>query len=374
MSSSKIRETLTTEDSNTLTGLLAQGDFKLVRTFLSEFDKPDVDALINEHIAKGKKPAAKVPATGSAAKGPPSGADDIKSFIGTDASYENVDPVESDKHEAKVPNPAIDVSEKDMLDMWKLIDEHDVTLLDPEVVEAFKYQGFNPDAILKSLMKSKKTAKIDNSEFLRDITTLCALAVIKGSITDKNIKKMSDKGKTQYDLLEKRYGITRGGGRGKPAEVVTVARIAAAFPGKVVQLLQTQKVPGRDFVGEFQTHKLPGVLKHQALAACVPKDLAERSREFLLDLITVFSVDQTRTISRTKDSAMDLIDRQKQFTNVSHGGAYPPEPMRKMIIKGFNWNDIFILINPVATHVKGKWNDFHMVTQQQFMEDINKLS
>jgi len=192
-------------------------------------------------------------------------------------------------------------------------------------------------------------------------------------MTEKNIKKMSDAGKAQYDVLEKRYNITRGGGKGQAADVITVARVAAAFPGKVIELLQTNKVPGRDFQGDFKTNRLPGVVKHQALAACVPKDLAERSRDFLLDIVTAFSVDQTKTISKTKDSLEDLIDRQKQFTNVSHGGSYPPEEVRKRIIKSFNWNDIFPEIAPVAVTIKSKWNDFHSITQQQFVEDINKL-
>jgi hypothetical protein len=372
MSSQNIYAGLSTEDANTLHGILSTSDYKMVRTFLSKLPRPDVEALIQEHQGKGKLPVRDVPRPAEPTL--PAGAEDIRSMVGTESSYAILDPVESDKHQSKIPDPKIEITETEIRNMWNLIDQYDVTVLSADVIEAFKYQGFNPDMILKSLMKSKKVARISNDEFLNDVTTMCALAVIKGSVTDKNIKKMSDKGKAQYDILEKRYNITRGGGRGKPAEVVTVARIAAAFPGKVIQLLQTQQVPGRDFVGEFHTHKLPGVLKHQALAACIPKDFAERSKQFLLDLVTVFSVDQTKTISKTKDSTADLVERQRQFTNVSHGGLYPPENQRKMIIRMFNWNELFSQINPVATHVKGKWNDFTLVTQQQFMEDITSLT
>lgn len=373
MSSANVYNLITAADSELLKGLLQSEDYKSVRKFLENVPNEDVEALIREEKTRNTQPA-----TGPAPlniPSPPAGAGEIQAMVSPPgSSFVSIAPVESDKHAPKVPDPTIDVSEQELRSMWDMVDNADVTMISPDVIEAFKYQGFNPDAVLKSLMKSKKSAKISNPDFLKDITTLCALAVIKGSITDKNIKKMSDKGKSQYDLLEKRYNIVRGGGKGKPAEVVTVARIAAAFPGKVVQLLQTKQVPGRDFIGEFHTHKLPGVLKHQALAACIPKDFAERSKDFLLDLITVFSVDQTRTISRTKEGSAELIERQKQFTNVSHGGAYPPENQRKMIIKIFQWNEIFPLITPVATHVKGKWNDFHLVTQQEFLEDIKRLN
>jgi hypothetical protein len=389
MSSQNIWAGLNESHTKHLTNLLNGGDEAAVRDYLNKFDKADVDALLADHIStpkpktsssfspKGKAPATPGPSTLPKVDttGAPAGLADVASAFGTTpgSSFVEVPVVEADKHEAKVPDPQVEITEKEIHSMWKSIDEYDVTLLDPEVVEAFKYQGFDPSAVLKSLMRSKKANKITQKDFLNDINTLCALAIIKGSITDKNIQKMSDKGKSIYDALEKKYSITRGGGKGKPAEVVTVARIAAAFPGKVIQLLQCRKVPGRDFVGEFQTHKLPGVIKHQALAACIPQSLPDKSKQFLLDLVTAYSVDQTKTISKTKGDTNELLERQRQFTNVSHNGMFPPEEMRKQIIKQYNWNELFDSINPVAVHIKGKWTDFSQMTKDDFLADIKKI-
>jgi hypothetical protein len=379
MSAQNILNQLSPEGVVQVNSLMDEGKYEDVRVLLGKFSKPDVTALIMEHVAKVKpiNPTGSPggPTPGFSTPTAPAGAADIESMLGG-SSFENVIKASTTGGGAEEPKPkaTVAVTDAEMHAMWGELNDFDVSILDPNVIEAFKYQGFNPDAVLKSLMKAKKTAKLSNADFLRDVTTLCALAAIKGSVTDKNIKKMTDAGKTRYDSLEKRYNITRGGGKGQPAEVITVARIAAAFPGKIIELLQSGKVPGRDFMGELKTHKLPGVVKHQALAACIPKDLPERSRDFLLDLVTAFSVDQTKTISKTKESLEDLIERQKQFTMVSHNGFYPPEEVRKRIFRGFTWSDILPAITPTATHIKNKWNDFHNVTQQQFMEDLNKMT
>jgi hypothetical protein len=270
---------------------------------------------------------------------------------------------------------AIDVSEQELREMW--IDVDEINFLDiedlEEIVKTFEYQGFNPDAILKSMIKRMKIAKLTKPQFLKDVSILCALAIIKGSITDRNITKMSDKGKMTYEDLEKRYGISRGGGKGKAAEVVTVARIAAAFPGTVLRLIQEGKVPSRTFVSDFRTHKLPGVLRHQALAACTPKDLPERSRNFVLGIVTAFSVDQSKVISNSKSDVSTLVDRQQQFTLTAHNGIYPPDKIRTTIFKAFKWSTLFVDILPIANHIKSKWSDFDVVTKEEFLSDLAKL-
>jgi hypothetical protein len=273
------------------------------------------------------------------------------------------------REEALAPS----VSENEMSAMWKQIDALDVTLISDEVIASFQYQGFNPDAILKSLLSSKKKNGINNKQFLSDVSTLCAITIIKGSITDTNLKKMSEQGRIKYGELETRYGISRGGGRNRPAEVITVARIAATFPGKIIELLQSGKIPGRVFVSDLQTHKLPSALRHQALAACIPQTLKERSKNFLLDLVTAFSVDQTRVISKDKSDIAAQIDRQHQFTLTSHSGPYPSEDVRKKIFTKFNWQSHFDLITPVATHIKTKWPAFNLVNQTEFLQDLGSL-
>ena len=257
--------------------------------------------------------------------------------------------------------------------MWTELESMDVGILDEDVVKSFEYQGFNPNLILKSLLKRMKSEKISKATFLKDISTVCAIAIIKGSITDRNLGKMSDAGKARYGELETRYGLVRGGGKGKSGEVVTVARMAAAFPGVVVELLQSKRVPSRSFIGDLKTQNLPGVLKHQALAACIPQSLPDRSKDFLLGLITAYSVDQTRVISKTKKDLSTLLEEQIQYTRVAHGGGYPSEEKRVAIIKRYNWNEMFAQIILVANHIKTKWPDFNTITQQEFSADLAKV-
>lgn len=250
------------------------------------------------------------------------------------------------------------------------IETYDEKQLLTEELKEFEYQGFNPEMILKTLLVNMRKAKIGKEQFLKDVNVLCALAIIKGSVNDNNLKKMSDKGKARYDELEKRYGITRGGGRGKPAEVVTVARIAAAFPGNVIKLLHSEKVDGRKFISDLRTHELPGVLRHQALAACIPQTMGSEAKNFLLDLVTAFSVDQTKVISKSKEDLKVLIDRQSQFTLTSHNGQYPSANTRKTIINLYNWGSLYDKILPVATHIKTKWTEFEIPSRAEFLRQV----
>lgn len=267
----------------------------------------------------------------------------------------------------------IEISESELRSLWSDIEGMDVTILSPDVVKAFEYQGFNPEAVLRTMAKHKKANNINDRNFLLDVMTLCSIAIIKGSITKENLTKMSDAGKMRYDELEKRYGITRGGGKAKPAEVVTVARIAAAFPGIVIRLLQENKVPGRKFVADLGTHNLPSAMRHQAFAAVIPHDLDDDCKKFLLDLTVCFSVDQTKVISKTKDSLLSMIDRQKQFTDVSHNSVFPSDSNRKQIFKKFNWKKMYPDMLSVATKIKTKWPEIIIVDESHLLSAISRI-
>jgi len=140
-----------------------------------------------------------------------------------------------------------EVEEGDLKDMWNKVDLFDVTTIDPESLRIFEYEGFNPDLVLKTLMEGMKRNKISQASFLRDIMIMCGMAVIKGTVNDKNYKKMKKAGQDEFMRLESLYGLVRGGGKNMAAEKVTIARIAATFPGKILQLLQTKRVQPREY-------------------------------------------------------------------------------------------------------------------------------
>lgn len=258
--------------------------------------------------------------------------------------------------------------------LWVTIDNLDMTkLIDQDVIDAFSYSGFNPDAILRALLGKKKAGSVADEEFKKDIATMVLISIMKGSVTEKNLTKMSDGGKKRYTDLESRYGLVKGGAKGKPADIITISRIAATFPGLVLQVVSKFPSTARVFTGPFKTNRLPSYMRHQALAACIPQSLADDTKYFLLDLVTAFSVDQTKTISKTKTANVDLFEAQKAFTTTAHGGAYPPEKVRKAIFRSLPWSQDYAKIKEVSDSVKKIVTDLSQVNLDVFNSAIAGL-
>jgi hypothetical protein len=265
------------------------------------------------------------------------------------------------------------VTQQEMEEMWRDINDYDVSAIDTEEFKVYEYQGFSADAILEAMMKKRKKLGISKAQFLKEISLLTGIAMIKGSINDHNIVKMSDKGKANYTAMESKYGITRGGGKDKAPEVITISRIAAAYPGLVCNLLRHKKVPCRKFIGELKTHLLPEFMQHQAMAAIVPQKLAERSRSFILGLITAYSVEQTRAISKTKDDLTVLMEKQGQFVMTTNGANYPEQEVKEAYFRRYNWQDVTSQMVTVATAIKAKYQPFTLISAAEFLADVGSM-
>lgn len=270
--------------------------------------------------------------------------------------------------------PSDKVSDSDLISMWSEIDALDVSSIDRESLRIFEYQGFNPDEILKSLIIAQRKNKISGDQFKTDILTLCAISIIKGSINDHNFGKISKEGQDAIVKLENSYGIKRGSGRGMNSSVVTVSRIAATFPGIVIQLLRDNKVSARKFIGPLKSQTLPAVMRHQAFAAVIPVTLREKTRNFLLSLITAFSVDQSINISPNKKEKPDvegLFKLQENFIQVSADNFYPPESIRVKIFKSviLDYDDLLTCARSIGKFI----NDIIIPSKDEFMSDISQL-
>jgi hypothetical protein len=204
--------------------------------------------------------------------------------------------------------------------------------------------------------------------------TLCAISIIKGSINNNNIKKISDEGQQEISRLETTYGIKRGSGRKEKPEIVTISRIGATFPGKIIQLICAGKVQGRTFVGPFSSSSLPSFMRHQAFAAVIPKSLKQKTRDFLLSLVTAFSVDQSIQINPNKKEKTDpatIFMSQSNFVSVTHNSLYPPEHTKITIFKTmtFSYDDLM----PVARRIAAVVGDLIIPSMAEFNSDIAML-
>jgi hypothetical protein len=295
---------------------------------------------------------------------------------GTDSDWSKVDdPKDKDKG-----NEDEDISQKALDQFWIELEKLDpASLMDEDVLNAFKYVGFDPSIVIKQLLIRGKKAGKDPNQIKKDLVTIVTIAILKGSITERNLQKTSDSGKVVYKTLKEAYGLIDNGAKGKDSSHVTVARVAAAVPGIVIQILVKRPEFAKIFIGPFGSKSLPPYLRHQASAACIPETASEKLKDFLLGVITAYTADQSKTLTKgstkVKDttSPEELFDTQMNFVITTHGSHYPGEDQRKKIFSSFSLSSDYEKIKSVAIRLKKIKTDFVVLSQQELDEELTKL-
>lgn len=243
-------------------------------------------------------------------------------------------------------------------------------LLSEQVVKDFQYIGFDPSVIMKSIIMSGQAAKKTKVQILNDIASMCTIAIIKGSITDKNLKKMSDAGKRSYELLESTYKLKRNGSKGVDPSVVTIARVGAAFPGSMMKILMKRTDLAKKFAGPFGSKALPAYLRHQSAAACIPDTLDDKIKQFLIGLVIAYTSDQSKTISTTKDKPEELYARQENFISSTHASPFPVEDVRRTIFKSWSLSADYDKLKQVGDNITKHVSNFSVPSREDFVRIV----
>jgi len=282
--------------------------------------------------------------------------------------------VQKGKNKAGLPIEDVVITDQDAEVFWKELERMDGNdLLNDQVIADFQYVGFDPNQVMKSIIAAGKSAKKSNLEILSDIAKMCTIAIIKGSITDQNLKKMSDNGKRSYGAIEATYNLKRGGSKGVDPKVVTIARVGAAFPGSMIKILMKKPDLAKKFSGPFGSKTLPPYLRHQSAAACIPETLDEAAKSFLIGLIIAYTSDQSKVISKTKDKPEELFDRQENFISSTHGSSYPSEDVRKSIFKQWTLVADFEKLNSVAVNINKIVRTFELISKEDFQTAVSAV-
>jgi len=267
------------------------------------------------------------------------------------------------------------ISAKELEKFWQDLALMDpVSLLSEEVTDAFKYIGFNPDLVIMEFLKRGKEKNRTPGQIKQDLVNVVTIAIMKGSVTEKNLKKTSDVGKVFFKGLQDSYGLLIGGSKGKDSSHLTVSRIAAAVPGIIVQVLIKRPEFAKTFVGPFNSRSLPSQLKHQAVAACIPERSPERLKNYLLGILSAYTADQSKALSKSKDKPEELFDSQMNFVLTTYGSQHPAETQRVKIFNGLGLSSQFEKMDLVARKIKAVKPDFQVITQAELDEDLTKVT
>jgi hypothetical protein len=278
--------------------------------------------------------------------------------------------------EAAAGTKEVAVEPKELLQFWTDLEAMSgEELVSEQVINDFQYVGFNPNKILESIITKGKAAKRNKNEILSDIAEMCTIAMIKGSITQKNLKKLSDTGKKSYSVLEARYGLKKGGSKGVDPDVITIARVGAAFPGSMMKILIQKPTLGKTFTGSFGSKNLPSYLRHQCAAACIPETLDDKVKNFLLGLITAYTSDQSKVISKENKAIAakkpsEIYEDQENFVMTTHGSNYPSLAVRIQIFKSWTLTADFRSLKLVGDNIIKIMPDFVLISEEELKKAV----
>lgn len=258
--------------------------------------------------------------------------------------------------------------------LLSLISKGDIAALKSEDYDQFQYQGFDPMRIVQGLLKVKKDESVDDDQFKSDVYQMIAIGIIKGSVNDHNLTKMSDGGKTSINALLKKYGIQKGGGRGKASSVITFPRVMATFPDIAVRMVSV--IGAKEFSGgPMLSSRLPSYLKVQVFPSVVPRSLNSDVKDMLLMANLCYTIDQSTQISQLKDPDLKLLaSTQSNFTAIGHQSIVPNSVTRLEVFKSLNIDSDYDSIHAVIKDYIEKIDPtFKIPDKAKFVKEITSM-
>jgi len=258
--------------------------------------------------------------------------------------------------------------------LLSLISKGDITALKSEDFDQFQYQGFDPMRIVQSLLKVKKDENVDDNQFKADVYQMIAIGIIKGSVNDHNLTKMSDAGKVSINNLLKKYDIQKGGGRGKAASVITFPRVMATFPDIAVRMVSV--IGAKEFNGgPMLSSRLPQYMKVQVFPSVIPRNLNVNVKQMLLMANLCYTIDQSTQISQIQDPDLKtLAAKQGNFTVIGHQSPVPNSVTRLSVFKDLHVeNDYEIILSVIKDYVEKIDSSFIIPDKASFEREIKVL-
>jgi hypothetical protein len=283
-------------------------------------------------------------------------------------------PTPKGKGKRKDVNLKIEVTEKELDEVWASIEADDTSEYDPDVAAAFDYQGFSASAVLTQVMVRGKRAGLDRKVILKDISLMCAAAHKKGSINDKNYQKMKKSGQAEYDRLAGIYNLVKGGAKGMSPETLTISRIGPTFSAKITRLILDGKLPGKSFIGPFKSSTLHSVMQSQFFVSVVPSSLPDKSKDFIVGLCRAYSSDQTLALVQgKKPTAEEVWDKQLGFIELTRNSDHPSDEARKAMCSKIPWPEVYEKTASCVAAIKKVDNTFIAPTKTEFLGEISKV-
>jgi len=286
------------------------------------------------------------------------------SSSGTQKTPEGTSEGDEGKKKVEVPvGPTFDLGEKALARMlnettWEKIHQFigflEVVTIDQ--IEATKYGifefvGFDPYMIARKFLtvnnyyREIKGMENETLELLRDDIMFCIAACIyMGNLQKKSLQRRTPEGRMKIQYLVQKYNIKIGStSTGQPSDMITFPRCVNSFP--VLSCRMASVLPSKNFEGKpFLSVSVPKPMRLSAFGSFCGSGLAERTKVFLLQVVSCYTCDQTITVSNGEEkkqgkkpsdytmTALTAHAAQWDYVLVSSTSKVPRESMKKALL------------------------------------------
>jgi len=227
---------------------------------------------------------------------------------------------------------SIEVTDGQITDLITKLRRWALATIDWAQFDKFEFQGFNPETTVASFISCAKKMNLADGVLEKDIITLVGIGIMKGNVTGKNKKRMSEEGQKAFDDLVARYGIETSA-KEKSATTITIPRTVAAYAGLAVRMVSKmgpKRYPGKS----FRSSDLPPFMQITCFPSIVPSNLPPKIIDFLLIANLCYSMDLTITVKGLKDvkEITSLIDEQRRYVDLAHASSIPTLRSRQGLV------------------------------------------
>jgi hypothetical protein len=206
--------------------------------------------------------------------------------------------------------------------------------IDPSKYSYLEFVGFNPEIIRNAFIAMGLYYSMTFDQLIEDIMTIIAMNLYMGNMLEKNRKRRSDEAKKVIAEMAQKYNLKYGQtSTGLDPHVITVPRVAAAFPILTVRMFHVLK-PNTLLGMPFLSMSVPDAMRTSVFCSFLHVKLAHRTRLFLMKVVACYSCDQSVIFSsdpKTRKPTLEAPDAySRQWTYIQASASSPAEDMYVM--------------------------------------------
>jgi len=252
--------------------------------------------------------------------------------------------------------------------------------IDPSKYSFLEFVGFNPEIIRNAFIAMGLYYKMNLDQLIGDIMMIIAMNLYMGNMLEKNRKRRSDQAKKTIAEMALKYGLKYGGtSTGLDPHVITVPRVAAAFPMLTVRMFHVLKA-NTLFGMPFMSTTVPYAMRTSVFCSFLNVKIPSSTRLFLMKVVACYSCDQSVIFSsdpKTRKPTLEAPDAfSRQWTYIQASANSPAEDLHVMhdVLVEFQIPDMYAIFKLLVENLdKLVGSNDPMPTEVEYRKDLSEF-